>query len=1742
MQRIYGLFFGLLLLASMPITLAADNNSINGRCPGEVIEEIDGATSDASHTENGAIGGGGNDRYRMQFNVPGTLRIEARNRDIRRNARYYFYVSRNSCGNNDSDWNIVSAEFDRYHSSTVAIQAGDTIYVRLQSERSEPRNGAHRYALILDFTAQQGGTRWIKNSNNTEAHTDPAPYTNRADITETLSIDGATALDVTISGATERGYDYIYITDNQGNTQRFSGDLSETFTVQGSSITIRFTSDGSVVRDGVTVQIAEHPTTPPIIRPIPDQTANLNLSFQFDIKPYVQRTDGDPITAYHLDCSVPGLTFDPSSGILSGTPSQNGTYTCSATADDKDGTSDAQTFTLTVSDNIIQQGEYPFYLINPPETRNMIGNFAILGNTIECVTTSRNQFGAPCTNNRNFNDNGYMVKYIDIDNDARTWNSSSSNFTIPSSYDDTDGPGIVWAGLFWQGAVNNFTNNGNNIQRRAFLNNGSVNYFNITQNTAINIPQSGARHLLIKIDGDPDYAEVSSHTFFYDTFFPNNTGGYYAAFADITDLIRSKQLGAGQHTVTVANITTNEGRERWVGDYAGWSMVVIYKERGAQAKARNISIYNGYSIMVSPGDGNAATRVVKISGFRLPKTGEVNALFGAFAGEGEFVYGGGNSSTNGVPDYDRMVMSRNPDLSNPSTMPGATDPDNIFDAILANIDRDDIGDNRQNGNNNGIDVESYDVSSIMEAYRNQEQNISTVYIGLSTTRDYITPSMMAFSAELYMPKICYDYDLRIGEYIKIQPDNKQRREFHANKWGYLPLQLKTMIRSEEADFDLENTRLRAEFTPDAFTYRSGESKVSPDNINTYVDTIETDGSIGQIAIGEDYTATSNGGIIGADDNTYAKMFYDFNVDEFNGTFDLIINANITFVEGEQPTPYEFSTAVPPGSPGYLGQCDSNPVYDPIWGRFNVENDSGSSNMIERLPLRTQIAGKPYKVHFASYTKGASGRYDQLTSSNANIEFDLIDASTYENNASVGFDVTCEEPQPILRGGFVHFGGSSQVEIDPTSYPNYDKTIALHNVAFRIWVLSRKDPNSIHDTRIMVEHNCTQATDSNCFDTLYADVYQNHDDNETQYCSADCQSSSGRQCYDCLKKYFALPICSRDNFAIRPAGFRVVLGDTDEEEVSAPVNRVAKNVQGQADSNLSAEYRYQLKVEATTIDNHGEFNDPDYRAKAYYKRFQSDVAVNPVGTRLRQRGSVALLEFNGSLSSCYDINNTALNLVMQDGSTPDNDPTFVHDNVGQYRFWLVDGWWTRVDQGDYEFKPIFDPDCENNRLQDKCFDCAMPGINGGDIDKAGCVIRSSYADETQEVNATIYTDLNLTFMPYSIDVGSFGLTFVPDNNGYMFMSDLDYYSDLQTQSIDMSAIVNGHVIPRGKRGSQLTNFTDGCAASDIQLRIGTGDFNGTLQEYLQYGTMTNPIDDKATSLNGQAVTLNLSKRAFTDSNGTLPDDYNATDAPDANGTHLADLGPGSAKVWIYTTLKKLDKNATRILTGKTGINPQRIHYHDLNASGNNASSFAHMTTRIPTGSTGIDRNVTYLYARITPGQELYDYVQTDWKRTELYVNVYCDNDANCTDFGVTSAGRGDNDDPNNWHLADMFLSPSDIGKTDLETNTSEGVDASPKVAAETEGPDIRITDIGFGTPDVARQEDINVSVSGPGRPTTVKVFYQNDNTSPWLRYDPINDNNFYRVRFIGQYNWSGVGKTGKVTDTTSSHNTDRRMNW
>ena len=135
------------------------------------------------------------------------------------------------------------------HINETFTVSGSSIKAKLTSDYSQTRSGVTVTIASVGNSNASGGS---DNNSWTTGH-----YSNNTNRSKTLSISDASSLTVTVIGSTEAGYDYIYIYDANGNqVKRLSGLINETFTVSGSSIKAKLTSDYSQTRSGVTVTIA----------------------------------------------------------------------------------------------------------------------------------------------------------------------------------------------------------------------------------------------------------------------------------------------------------------------------------------------------------------------------------------------------------------------------------------------------------------------------------------------------------------------------------------------------------------------------------------------------------------------------------------------------------------------------------------------------------------------------------------------------------------------------------------------------------------------------------------------------------------------------------------------------------------------------------------------------------------------------------------------------------------------------------------------------------------------------------------------------------------------------------------------------------------------------------------------------------------------------------------------------------------------------------------------------------------------------------------------------------------------------------------------------------------------------------------------------------------------------------------------------------------------------------------------
>jgi len=1333
-----------------------------------------------------------------------------------------------------------------------------------------------------------------------------------------------------------------------------------------------------------------------------------------------------------------------------------------------------------------------FSLIYGGQGTAVLGDMTATGDSNLYVNTPNtdNYAGALYSSNAKYmlSDNAFSAATTD----NRKKNASTAILNLPSY---VKAEHIVSAGLFWQGQVHENVGNG--------LTTGTVDARVQGWNTINFKTPDGVIHPITAALGVKDKTSSTYHYGMKDT---NSFRYFYGAYKDVTSLVKNSYTSTN-NSFTVGNLLITPGADfgdnmfishayndagAWFGGlrmgyFGGWSLVVVYDLTGTPEAStpgevyKNVSLYNGYDLFLTWSSNNVAPfeTTIPLAGFKTPKTGVVNSKLLFFGGGADQ---GINFDTLQIQEKKTSTFS---DLGNALNPTG----------LQFNNTYSDLGNQLIPGKpyHHGMDLDIFDVSNHMD----NDQSNTQIKFGIvksGNVADQIFPQVLGFSTKLYTPNICYDYSVRVGDHIKLSSEN---RDVNTSYWGGEPLVVKVFIRSMEADFDLINTNLKIDFTPAGkFDFIENASSISPSNLNAYIPTFDTNDST--ISIGKNNSLT--GGEIGANETTYAKVGFDFLTTSYvDSHFELDIQTAIQFDPSVAPIPYTLTTRGNANTFGHIGLCPRNQIYDPIYGKLNIERSDSTFSQAKaiRYPLYTQITGRDFNVSVASY--GGSNLDQAQTIFDTTIELELIDAGGFDNNSSAGYDSVCEEPDAIGgEGAFILLDDTSRVQVDVKNELNYPNDLALQSAAFRVWLLTKEDANS--SARLIVNHTCSSKTDQNCFKKIYDDNYKDADDLITGYCKSDCQSS-GTGCYTCLKTYFASPICSRDNFSIRPESYRIAIADTNESSTTSSLF-LTENSSANVDPSLTlaAGYQYLLDINATHYRS-------NRNTKGYYNNtFQAEDNITTLDSTKRV---MAPLQFNTSTGTgCTDTTHKTLGLKIQNGIL-DSNTVFSHENVGQYTFSMYDSNWTNVDQASYPFKTVFDPNCKNNATNPQCNDCIVNSDTSlATGNKIGCIINS---DQVWNVE---YTALPLAFAPYAFALNEVNLSTLPKTStDYLFMNDLAniYYDDPVLHPPTMSSSFIGDIAAISKNNIVTTNFTSGCAAQNVILHINRNtiptegnivDSEGNIvpfEQFLQQTSSTSAIVDSTTVLDANTT---LPRTAFQDT-----------------------IKSGKATMFLHTNFKK-PINAT--------VNPIDINYTGLYAYAPNAASSAEMINNyIPDANQSYAKNLVYYFAKVTPQQKLYDNVKTNSILTPVYVDIYCELVApdSCAKFNLTALTQGQ-DEEAGWYSASMFDQNND-GTIDLSVKTIFGDNANPSVNPNTT---VQFDD-GNGT-----QKDINVSLAGSVRPSTVEVEIK---PVPWLLYDEDDPKGFphYRIKFIGDSAWSGVGNVGRAVEATSNSNPGpTRLSW
>jgi uncharacterized repeat protein (TIGR01451 family) len=280
-------------------------------------------------------------------------------------------------------------------------------------------------------------------------------------------------------------------------------------------------------------------------------------------------------------------------------------------------------------------------------TINTNGGLTLIGNSQMTCNSGTAGCSTAQTGSGSASNNAWPSVNIDVDSDATTFNSTTSDLSIPA------GSTVLFAGLYW-GSIEPAT------------------------------PCAACSQVLLKTPTSFGYTVVNASVF--DTALNGVLVGYQA-YADVTSLVSA----GGSGTYTLANLQQEVGATA-NGDQSGWTLVVVYGN--SSLPLRNLTVFDGF-IFVAGG----TTVNIPVSGFLTPLSGPVTTRLGVVTYDGDLGTAGDTFSLNGtnlsdaanpannfynstVSEFGNNVTTRNP--SYVDTLGFDLDHINVPSGILGN--------------------------------------------------------------------------------------------------------------------------------------------------------------------------------------------------------------------------------------------------------------------------------------------------------------------------------------------------------------------------------------------------------------------------------------------------------------------------------------------------------------------------------------------------------------------------------------------------------------------------------------------------------------------------------------------------------------------------------------------------------------------------------------------------------------------------------------------------------------------------------------------------------------------------------------------------------------------------------------------------------------------------------------------------------------------------------------------------
>ena len=441
---------------------------------------------------------------------------------------------------------------------------------------------------------------------------------------------------------------------------------------------------------------------------------------------------------------------------------------------------------------------------------------------------------------------GYMWgaegTYIKEDGDGQFYlNSSKAVLRLPKGVTKDD---IVYARLYWQGNIFSTTDFDSEAEYNREDGKKLTGFAKWYTWVKFKMKSSKGTASIIK-DVQRDRCEgTAAWNFLAKSGKPLRLRLKYGCTKDITDLVKEYFKDYSDSIeFTVGNVRTSDGMDpigadftngkfdnARLGPYGGWGIIVVYDKtansrkdllnnlqsndsvtgrkmtykeaveyKNKYFKPKNVTIYGDYLVLTPWDNGYTPINInATISGFYTPRSGSVSAKLG-FLG-----FGGERQMTSneyfkvqhkGTAQMDSLYGSSevNQWLAN--------DRANIYDGSVALL----INDNGTykysypygTGYLGGFDLDEFDISSKMKnAQSSLNISLGAAWENLNGGQaDQNFISMIAISADLYVPQMCYQYEVyNASNWVKFfDNDGNRRSEEDVKKLHEPPEQIKNPV-------------------------------------------------------------------------------------------------------------------------------------------------------------------------------------------------------------------------------------------------------------------------------------------------------------------------------------------------------------------------------------------------------------------------------------------------------------------------------------------------------------------------------------------------------------------------------------------------------------------------------------------------------------------------------------------------------------------------------------------------------------------------------------------------------------------------------------------------------------------------------------------------------------------------------------------------------------------------------------